>query len=370
MSLKMSSYTISKKLFLGIGLLAVLTFALGTTVLLSFSSISNGVRTIVQTSAQRQALAGAIGTETADLLATNRGVLMRGYTHDLGWVQRDNQQFEASANQLQQDLSSIAPLTTRPDGKQAERDIQDALAPIVEANRQIFQAVTAGDMSKAMTIYTNDILPPQRRQTEAAAALLKAQQSIFLSEGAAIESTIASNQWVTTLLLILVCAVAVALIFVIRQINAMLRGSVSELAEASLQIAAAASQLATGSQSLAQGASHQAATIEETSSAATEINSMAQRSAENSRTTATMVNGSQETFAQANRSLGEMVEAMDGIGASSQQISKIIKVIDQIAFQTNILALNAAVEAARAGEAGLGFAVVAEEVRNLAQRSA
>jgi methyl-accepting chemotaxis protein len=121
---------------------------------------------------------------------------------------------------------------------------------------------------------------------------------------------------------------------------------------------------------LAQGASEQTATIEETSSASVEINSMARRTTENSRTSAEMVIHSQQSFEAANQSLTEMVGAMDAINASSQKISKIIKVIDEIAFQTNILALNAAVEAARAGDAGMGFAVVADEVRNLAQRCA
>ena len=97
---------------------------------------------------------------------------------------------------------------------------------------------------------------------------------------------------------------------------------------------------------------------------------MAQRSAADCRSTAELITMSQGRFEDTNASLAQLVTAMDGISESSRSVSKIIKVIDEIAFKTNILALNAAVEAARAGEAGLGFAVVAEEVRNLAHQCA
>src|SRR5258705_7086872 len=98
--------------------------------------------------------------------------------------------------------------------------------------------------------------------------------------------------------------------------------------------------------------------------------SMTRKNAENSQQAAVFMNAVSQRVAEANRTLADMTRPMQEIGASSGKIAKIIKVIDEIAFQTNILALNAAVEAARAGEAGMGFAVVADEVRNLAQRSA
>jgi methyl-accepting chemotaxis protein/methyl-accepting chemotaxis protein-1 (serine sensor receptor) len=130
-----------------------------------------------------------------------------------------------------------------------------------------------------------------------------------------------------------------------------------------------ATQVATSSQTLAQGASEQAASLEETSAATEEISSMSRSNTEHAQSAAAFVDRTHVKFAETGRTLDEMVNAMAEIAASGGKISKIIRIIEEIAFQTNILALNAAIEAAHAGESGLGFAVVADEVRNLAQRS-
>jgi hypothetical protein len=168
------------------------------------------------------------------------------------------------------------------------------------------------------------------------------------------------------------CFLGVGLISrgIIRRLAQVLQNAVDQLSQSTEQVVGAASQVAAASQNLAQGSSEQAATIENTSSAAVQVNAMAQRTLESSRSTSEIIASSQQNFLRTNDALGELIEAMDGIGSSSEKISKIIKVIEEIAFQTNILALNAAVEAARAGEAGLGFAVVADEVRNLSGRCA
>ena len=136
------------------------------------------------------------------------------------------------------------------------------------------------------------------------------------------------------------------------------------------QTAEAAHQVSASSQSLAEGASEQAASLEETSASLEELSSMTKRNAESARDAKDTVSRTRHSADLGTEQMNAMQEAMQAINGASDEINKILKTIDDIAFQTNILALNAAVEAARAGEAGAGFAVVADEVRALAQRSA
>jgi methyl-accepting chemotaxis protein len=217
----------------------------------------------------------------------------------------------------------------------------------------------------------------QREGRSLGAAVDKPETEMVAAQRLSLETAVATaraartrGDWLSAICIGLVVVVALFVWSGVRSLNAGLRQAVGELATGSRGMSAAASQISTASESLALITSEQAASVEKTTASAEEVSSLCQKGCDTVALTADAVNTVEGHVQDGNRVLARVMTAMDEIGTASGKISGIIRVIDEIAFQTNILALNAAIEAARAGGSGLGFAVVADEVRTLAHRSA
>ncbi|HEX6161975.1 MAG TPA: methyl-accepting chemotaxis protein [Vicinamibacterales bacterium] len=359
--------TIGEKLYAGVGMLLLLTVVEGGVAVWGSARVEADINEVTQRSGELQRTL-AIYTSLFKIESSVKSMLWAALDNDQALYAAEKKATLAEFTAASQAADALAAGMSNRAGQEQAAALRRKLDEWKTLHGQIVEAADGARVADALEMLRTRATPLFRSAEESAQSI--ANQMFKATDDATLSLSQSRSRTVTAVVIVIALVIGGLVAWLVRSINASLRGMSRELGEGGQMVVEASSQMAASAQSMSQGAAEQAASLEETSASMEEIAAMTRTNADNSRQAATLMAEAARVLDQSNQSLGDMVGAMDSIRESSNRVSKIIKTIDEIAFQTNILALNAAVEAARAGDAGMGFAVVADEVRNLAQRSA
>jgi methyl-accepting chemotaxis protein/methyl-accepting chemotaxis protein-1 (serine sensor receptor) len=342
----------------------VVTALLGGFLIVDSGDLQRILEREVNASARRTDLIGQLTTSLAEMKGA-RQLLIAG---DASTVEQRRSLVRASSANVDRLLAGLDPLITEARERKLLETLRNAHHSWAANHSDLTMRCADCHTPGAVSMEGGN---QQHGQMERASeGLAQMQRDSLAAASREVEASVARSRWIAIGLGGMAAALCAWILWVVRRSMKSLRKTTLILSEGSTQAVAGAKQVKDASAALAQNAEQQSRNVGTTSSTAEELAAMTQKNAELSNQSAALMARVEEGVQAANSTLRSLQVSMDEIAASSGKVSGIIKVIDGIAFQTNILALNAAVEAARAGESGLGFAVVADEVRNLAQRSA
>ncbi|MGA2148473.1 MAG: methyl-accepting chemotaxis protein [Bryobacteraceae bacterium] len=362
--------SLTRKLLIGFGVMLGLSLLSGGSALLMVHELNADLERAANGVARNQYLAGKVATAASEMTSLGRATALSAVLGDQSRANQSLAGFQAQDQALRAALGELEKTAETAEATSLIRSVTQQASAVEDAEQELSQAVASQKLDAALQIFNQKVQPQLEDIGRQAASLVERQSGELASTSADSASKSTRSTVFTVALTLLIVGVGGSVFFIVRKVSADLRGFAGNIAESADHVSGASKQVSSTSQSLAQGASEQAASLEETSASTEEIASITRKNADHTQQVAALMQQSGQAAGEVNHTLDRMMEKMQEIDASSNKIARIIKVIDEIAFQTNILALNAAVEAARAGEAGLGFAVVADEVRNLAQRCA
>jgi methyl-accepting chemotaxis protein len=361
------SFTVAKRIGLGFGAVVVPFICFVVMNIWNLSIIERNTRNVSDGAIPRLTLLGSIGETTGEIqLAVLRHLLAKTAEEKTTFEER----LKALRQKAEKDLAQLENMLPE-GGHESFRRLMTLRDEYIKARGPLLELSRANRDAEAAQYLKATLRPAYTNYVNAQGALAAANNEL---SGQMARSTLGAVTRSRQLSVALGCGATIIALctafWIIWRLNRVLRNLADTLDQGAAQVAAAATQVAAASQSLSEGASEQAASLEETSASLEEMTSMIRSTAEAAQRAKELSAQTQSSADTGQADMTQMEQSMAAIKGSSDEVAKIVKNIDEIAFQTNILALNAAVEAARAGEAGTGFAVVADEVRNLAQRSA